>query len=68
MEEDYQQQLEQLGMRVIYISEKLSSIGLQPIRLTSIELTQLLFEVYNPNTRWGLAPIELFEELTSKTQ
>ncbi|MEK7674051.1 MAG: hypothetical protein AAB371_02555 [Patescibacteria group bacterium] len=62
----FEQQLEQLEMRVIYISEKLSSIGLQPIKLSDAELTQLLFEMYNPSVRWGVAPVQLFEEL-SKT-
>ncbi len=65
-EETYHQQLEQLETRVIYVSEKLSAIGLQPIRLATAELVQLLFESYNPSTRWGTAPIQLFEELVAQ--
>lgn len=65
-EESYRQQLEQLETRVIYVSEKLSAIGLQPIRLATAELIQLLFESYNPSTRWGTAPIQLFEELVAQ--
>ncbi len=62
-EEEFYQQLEQLETRVIYITEKLSAIGLQPIRLKTPELIQLFYELYNPNPRWGMAPIKLFEEL-----
>jgi type IV secretory pathway VirB4 component len=62
-DERYQEKLEQLETRIIYLSEKLSIIGLQPIRLQTPELVQLLFEMYNPNLRWGLAPIQLFEDL-----
>jgi hypothetical protein len=62
-EEDYRKKLEQLETRVIYITEKLSVIGLQPIRLNNAELIHLLFEMYNPNLRWGTAPVKLFEEL-----
>jgi type IV secretory pathway VirB4 component len=62
-EEDYRKKLEQLETRVIYITEKLSVIGLQPIRLNNAELIHLLFEMYNPNLRWGMAPVKLFEEL-----
>ena len=62
-EEEFYQKLEQLETRVIYISEKLASIGLQPLRLSNYELLQLLYEMYNPNLRWGLAPVRLFEEL-----
>ena len=65
-EETHHQQLEQLETRVIYVSEKLSASGLQPIRLTTAELVQLLFESYNPSTRWGTAPIQLFEELVAQ--
>lgn len=64
-QKDRNQQLEQLETRVIYLSEKLSSIGLQPIRLNTAELTQLLFELYNPSLRWGVAPIKLFEQLAA---
>lgn len=62
-DERYQEKLEQLETRIIYLSEKLSVIGLQPIRLQTPELVQLLFEMYNPTLRWGLAPIQLFEDL-----
>lgn len=62
-EEEFYTKLEQLETRVIYITEKLSAIGLQPIRLNNYELLQLLYEMYNPSLRWGLAPIKLFEEL-----
>jgi len=62
-EEEFYQQLEQLETRVIYITEKLSALGLQPIRLKTPELIQLFYELYNPNPRWGMAPIKLFEEL-----
>lgn len=64
-EEEFYQKLEQLETRVIYITEKLATIGLQPIRLNNTELLQLLYEMYNPNLRWGLAPIKLFEEIIS---
>jgi type IV secretory pathway VirB4 component len=62
-EEEFYQQLEQLETRVIYITEKLAALGLQPIRLKTPELIQLFYELYNPNPRWGMAPIKLFEEL-----
>jgi type IV secretory pathway VirB4 component len=62
-EEEFYQQLEQLETRVIYVTEKLSALGLQPIRLKTPELIQLFYELYNPNPRWGMAPIKLFEEL-----
>ena len=64
-EETYKQKLEQLETRVAYLTEKLSVIGLPPIRLTTTELLQLIYEMYNPNLRWGLAPIKLFEEIIS---
>lgn len=64
-EESFRQKLEQLETRVSYIAEKLSIIGLTPIRLTTIELLQLIYEMYNPTLRWGLAPVKLFEELIS---
>lgn len=67
-EEEFYIKLEQLETRVIYITEKLSSIGLQPIRLNNYELLQLLYEMYNPNLRWGLAPIKLFEELINSLE
>ncbi len=66
-EERYEEKLEQLETRIVYLSEKLSIIGLQPIRLQTSELIQLLFETYNPNLRWGLAPIQLFEQLSQTT-
>jgi len=62
-DEDYKKKLEQLEIRIIYITEKLSVIGLQPIRLNNAELIHLLYEMYNPNLRWGMAPVKLFEEL-----
>ncbi|GIW66181.1 MAG: hypothetical protein KatS3mg095_0079 [Candidatus Parcubacteria bacterium] len=62
-EESYRHKLEQLETRVSYISEKLSIIGLNPIRLNNSELLQLLYELYNPNLRWGMAPVHIFEEL-----
>lgn len=67
-EEEFYQKLEQLETRVIYITERLNAIGLQPIRLNNTELLQLLYEMYNPNLRWGLAPINLFEELISSLE
>ncbi|MEM5782514.1 MAG: hypothetical protein QXD43_04960 [Candidatus Aenigmatarchaeota archaeon] len=67
-EEDYRKMLEQLETRIIFITEKLSVIGLQPIRLNNAELIHLLFEMYNPNMRWGCAPVKLFEELINAAQ
>jgi len=67
-EESYIKKLEQLETRVTYITEKLSIIGLQPIRLTTPELIQLIYETYNPNLRWGSAPLKLFEELLSQLE
>jgi len=67
-EEEFYQKLEQLETRVIYVTERLNAIGLQPIRLNNTELLQLLYEMYNPNLRWGLAPINLFEELISSLE
>lgn len=64
-DENLRQKLEQLETRVAYISEKLSIIGLNPIRLNTSELLQLIYEMYNPNIRWGMAPIKIFEELIS---
>ena len=62
-DESYRQKLEQLETRVSYISEKLSITGLIPIRLKTGEILQLLYELYNPNLRWGMAPLNIFEEL-----
>jgi type IV secretory pathway VirB4 component len=67
-EESYIKKLEQLETRVTYITEKLSIIGLQPIRLTTPELIQLIYEAYNPSLRWGSAPLKLFEELLSQLE
>ncbi|MCS7183866.1 MAG: hypothetical protein NZ866_00780 [Patescibacteria group bacterium] len=64
-DEDFKQKLEQLETRVAYVSEKLSIIGLNPIRLNTSELLQLIYEMYNPTIRWGMAPIKIFEELIS---
>ncbi|GIW65806.1 MAG: hypothetical protein KatS3mg094_325 [Candidatus Parcubacteria bacterium] len=62
-DENYRQKLEQLETRVSYISEKLSITGLIPIRLKTGEILQLFYELYNPNLRWGMAPLNIFEEL-----
>lgn len=52
----YQELLTQLETRVLYVKEALNGMGLNTVRLTTGELTQLLYENYNPSLQFGVAP------------
>lgn len=63
IEESFQDKLEQIEIRVKYVSDFLSEIGLSVERLNDLELIKLLYEIYNPNLRWAQIPKELIEKL-----
>lgn len=63
-EEDFQKKLNQLELRVNYVYESISNLGLSVSRLVDQELIELLFELYNPNLRWGQIPKQLIEKLS----
>ncbi len=62
-EESFQAKLEQLETRVSYVFEALSNLGLLVRKLDDQEIIELLFEVYNPNLRWGQIPKQIIEKL-----
>ncbi|MER3407036.1 MAG: hypothetical protein C4278_01240 [Patescibacteria group bacterium] len=64
----YEEKLFQLETRINYVYEILSSAGLMPIRLNNFELLWLLFEVFNPNLRWGQVPKQILEKLSEFLQ
>lgn len=49
-EQDFQQNLLQLKQRVGQVMEGLTAVGLESLVLTDQELTQLLYNFYNPET------------------
>ncbi len=63
-EEDFQTKLSQLETRVSYVYESISGLGLLVKRLRDQELIELLFELYNPNLKWGQVPSQLIQKLT----
>lgn len=63
-EEPLQVKIEQLETRVLYVSQALSNLGLSVNRLDDKELIKLLFEVYNPNLKWGQVPGSVIDKLT----
>ncbi len=63
-EQTSKEKFEQLETRVAYVIQSLSGLGLIVERLTDRELIGLLFEVYNPNLKWGQIPRPLIEKLT----
>ncbi len=63
-EETFQSKLEQLETRVSYIVDSLTNIGLSIHKLEDREIIELLFEVYNPNLRWGQIPKQIIEKLS----
>ncbi|GIW65122.1 MAG: hypothetical protein KatS3mg093_101 [Candidatus Parcubacteria bacterium] len=63
-EEELEVKINQLEIRVSYVEESLSAIGLLTERLTDQELIKLLFELYNPNLRWGQVPNKIIEKLS----
>ncbi|MER3570361.1 MAG: hypothetical protein C4348_02050 [Patescibacteria group bacterium] len=64
----YEEKLFQLETRINYVYEILSSAGLIAIRLNNFELLWLLFEVFNPNLRWGQVPKQILEKLSEFLQ
>lgn len=60
----YEENLFQLETRINYVSQILTNIGLQPIRLNNFEILELLFECYNPNLKYGQVPKQILEKLT----
>jgi hypothetical protein len=65
-EETEEIKFEQLETRVAYIIDSLDNIGLSTTRLSNLELTELLFEVYNPSLRWQQLPKQILEKLTKE--
>jgi hypothetical protein len=63
-EETEEIKFEQLETRIAYVVDALNNIGLYVTRLSDLELTELLFEVYNPNLRWQQLPKQILEKLT----
>jgi hypothetical protein len=63
-EEELEVKVSQLEIRVSYVQDSLSAIGLSTQRLTDQELIKLLFELYNPNLRWGQIPSKIIEKLS----
>lgn len=66
-QESLETQLEGLETRILYVSQLLSVLGLSVERLEDKELIELLFEVYNPNLKWGQIPKPIIEKLTELT-
>lgn len=65
-EESLEAQIEGLETRVSYIKESLNSIGLIVEILTDAEISTLLFEVYNPNLKWGQVPETIIKKLSER--
>jgi hypothetical protein len=63
LEESEEVKFEQLGTRTAYAIDSLINLGLQPERLSDLELIELLFEVYNPNLKWQQLPKQIIEKL-----
>ncbi len=57
-------QLQQLETRVSYVSQALANIGLYVQRLDTKALIELLFELYNVNSKWGQIPKAIIEKLS----
>lgn len=64
IDENFDVKMSQLEIRVSYVEDSLSGIGLSVYRLNDQELIQLLFELYNPNLRWGQIPRQIIEKLS----
>lgn len=65
-EESYQIKLEQLEIRIAYVSQLLSEMNLTSVRLNNNELIELLFEAYNPSLSWGIIPKPIIEKLSEE--
>jgi hypothetical protein len=63
LEESEETKFEQLEIRINYVIDSLTNIGLTYQRLSNLELIELLFEVYNPNLRWQQLPKQIIEKL-----
>jgi len=63
LEETEETKFEQLETRTAYVVDSLNNLGLPAIRLSDLELIELLFEVYNPNLRWQQLPKQILEKL-----
>lgn len=64
VDEDIEVKINQLEIRVAYVEESLSGMGLGVYRLNDQELIKLLFELYNPNLRWGQITSKIIEKLS----
>lgn len=61
--ENFEEKLEQLRVRVSYVIENLSTLGIEPKILNDHELLVLLFELINPSLYWQTVPEEVFQAL-----
>jgi len=61
--ENEETKFEQLETRTAYVVDSLNNLGLPVVRLSDLELIELLFEVYNPNLRWQQLPKQILEKL-----
>lgn len=63
-QESLEAQIEGLETRVSYVKESLNTIGLIVEPLNDAENSSLLFEVYNPNLKWGQVPETIIRKLS----
>jgi hypothetical protein len=63
LEETLETKYQQLETRTVYVIDSLSKLGLMTNRLSDLELTELLFQVYNYNLRWQQLPKQILEKL-----
>mgnify|MGYP001773489127 CR=1 FL=1 len=63
-EEEFNEKLQQLDVRVSYVVSSMSTLGMSAKVLTNEELLILLFELINPSIYWQTVPREVFEALT----
>lgn len=64
VEEEFEQKLAQLRIRVSYVLQSLASLGIQPKLLSDQELLILFFELTNPSLYWQTVPKEVFTALS----
>lgn len=60
-------EIEGLNARVSYVKRALSNIGITVEQLNTQEIIELLFEIYNPNLKWGQVPKPIIEKLSELT-
>jgi len=66
IDQSFEAKLQQLTIRINFLQEAVSSMGLQSHRLTDLELIELMFEVYNPNLRWQQLPSQVIQKLAEQ--